>query len=492
MKSKLTGAAAVLLASMLALPIAPQAQQVGPLSPAQAAANTYDLPTIDPDNLPEIPPGPPMTLKEALEAADKNNNRVASVRFEIDKVEGRLSQSYATVIPMVNGSMEFMHQDYADNVSFGAAPGMPANEVTIRPQDTLTGSLSIGMSIINPEGWANISAAKKGTDFARLSVEDARQEIFVVVAQAYYLALMAKSLIELRVELLKAAAHHLKVATARFNAGTGLRIDVIRAETDLEQARQELLTAHLALDNTRDTLAYLTGVEGLPMPAGAPVITGPQGTDEDLVKEAESNRPDIASKTANVDVYDSRLTASWMKFVPVLEAGWVINYTFTEISALSSQERDRWFLSLNLKVPLYSQLHVGAAQTSQAEYQQSLIDLREARETASVEVRKARRDYLTALSSVEIAENQANLSKEALALTNAAFRAGTGSSLDVTDAQQTASSSAVNLVSKHLEAQIALIKLINSIGDDILNYPNIGSTQYYATPSETLIDKKKK
>jgi outer membrane protein TolC len=490
MKSKLTGAAAVLLAIAIALPTAPRAEQVGPANPAVAMAGSYDLPNIDPDNPPEIPPGPPMTLIEALEAADKSNNRLDSVRLEVDKVEGRLAQAYAYVIPMVSGSLDLMHQDHADEVSFGAG-GPGGGDVVIRPQDALTGAITVGMTVIHPEGWARISALRKGSDFARLSVEDTRQEILVMVAQAYYLALMAKSLIELRVELLKAAAHHLKVSTAKFNAGTGLRIDVIRAETDLEQARQELLTAHLALDNTRDTLAYLTRVEGMPLPVGAPVIMGPEGNDDDLVKQAEANHPNINAQSANVDMQERQLTASWMKFVPVLEAGWVINYTFTEISALASQERARWFLSFGLKVPLYSQSSVGAVKQSKADYQQALIDLRDARENITVEVRKARRDYLTALSSVEIADNQANLAAEALTLTRAAYNAGTGSSLDVTDAQQTASSAAVNLVSKHLEAQISLIKLLRSIGDDILTYPNIDSTQYYASPYETLKDSKK-
>jgi outer membrane protein TolC len=217
---------------------------------------------------------------------------------------------------------------------------------------------------------------------------------------------------------------------------------------------------------------------------------GPEGNDEDLVRKAEAHHPNIHAKNARAEMQERQLTAAWMKFVPVLEAGWVMNYTFTEISALASQERARWFLSFGLKVPLYSQVNVGAVKESKADYRQSLIDLRDARENASVEVRKARRDYLTALSSVKIADNQAGLAKEALVLTRAAYNAGTGSSLDVTDAQQTASSAAVNLVSKHLEAQIALIKLLRSIGDDILTYPDIDSTQYYASPYETLKDSK--
>ncbi len=92
----------------------------------------------------------------------------------------------------------------------------------------------------------------------------------------------------------------------------------------------------------------------------------------------------------------------------------------------------------------------------------------EAEYNASLAVRKARRDYLTALSSVEIAENQSRLAKEALALTEASYNAGTGSSLDVTDSRRTASSADLNLMRLRLEAQIALLTLLDAIGEDMV------------------------
>ena len=65
------------------------------------------------------------------------------------------------------------------------------------------------------------------------------------------------------------------------------------------------------------------------------------------------------------------------------------------------------------------------------------IEHKRAERRATLAVRKARRDYLAALASVETAKKQSDLGKEALLLTESAYNAGTGSSLDVTDARRT-------------------------------------------------------
>ena len=85
----------------------------------------------------------------------------------------------------------------------------------------------------------------------------------------------------------------------------------------------------------------------------------------------------------------------------------------------------------------------------------------------AVEVRKAKRDYLTALSSVDIAENQAKLAKEGLSLVEISYKAGTGSSLELTDAMNQVSGANLNVITKKLEAQIALLKLLYAVGKDM-------------------------
>jgi outer membrane protein TolC len=302
-----------------------------------------------------------------------------------------------------------------------------------------------------------------------MSIEQARRQILLAVAQAYYMALMAGSLIEMYETQVTSTAHHLEVAKARFDAGAGLRIDVIRAVTDLEEAHQSLLSAHLSFDNARDALAVLTGTKGLPMPSETPPIIAPGGSDKELADQAVRQRPDIALKRLMVDIFEKQLDESWMQFLPKLDAAWQMQYQFTKPGDMGSEDRSRWVALLTLSVPLYNQFRYGDLDYKRASLRQAMRQNQEAEQNASLQVREARRDYLTSLSSVDIAENQEKLAQEALLLVQASYNAGTGSSLDVTDAHRTASAALINLATKRLQSQISLLALLNALGKDMLD-----------------------
>jgi outer membrane protein TolC len=399
---------------------------------------------------------------------------LAAARIEIEKADAQLLQAWGLVLPTSQATMQFMHRDHEDTVNF--SEGMPESmsdmmgdsEMVVMPQQDLKGSIQVGMPIINAQNWYTIRAAKKGIEVARMSIEQVRQQVLLGVAQAYYVALQVKSLIDMYETQVTSSKHHLKVARARFDAGTGLRIDVIRAETDVDQAHQQLLSAHLAFDNARDAIGVLTGVSELPMPVEAKPIEIPPGTDEELSHKAVNDRPDIKAKKTTIELMETQLDGAWMQFVPTLQAGWQLDYQFTKPGDLGSNDRSRWAAVLTLTVPLYNHFRYGDLDHKRASLRQALLQKEEAELNATKEVRKARRDYLTALSSVTIAERQERLAKEALALTEASYNAGTGSSLDVTDARRRVSEAAINLATKRLDVQTTLLALLNAIGEDIL------------------------
>jgi len=434
----------------------PPAGEVKPQQPTAALAEEFEIP--------KITPGPEMTIAEALRAADKRNLTLEAARAEIEKTEAKLSQAWALVLPAAQSKLQLMHRDHEDSVNFGGT------DLVIMPQQDLKGIVEAGMPLINAQSWLTISAAKKGVELARMSVEQGRQQLLLGVAQAYYMALMAESLIGLYETQVNSSEHHRQVAAARFEAGTGLRIDVIRAETDLYEARQKLLSAHLSFDNARDAIGVLTGSSGLPMPVEAPPMNSPSGDEAELAKRALAQRPDLKSKNLNMELMRKQLDASWMQFVPTLDAAWQFQYQFTKPSELGSTDRSRWTLLFTLSVPIYNHFRYGDLDEKRAALRQAMIQQKDAEENASMSVRKTRRDYLTALSSVAIAERQAILAKEALTLVEASYNAGTGSSLDITDGRRTASSAEVNWAAKRLEAQVALLSLLNAIGEDVSTF----------------------
>jgi len=245
-----TAIIAILLA---ARPVGAQddpAPGAGPPIPEGVASTALDDSTPEPVaeaappelefELPVITPGPELTLGQALAAADRRNVSLASARAEIAKVDAQLGMAWASLMPVAQGTLVYMRRDHADSFSFAdslppsmAAPGMD-EEVVIMPRDDLKGTLAASLPLINLQSWVNISAARQGLKATELTVENVRQELLLGVAQAYLVAMMSRTLIDMREFQVRSAAHHLYVAQALFEAGTGLRLDVIRAETDLE------------------------------------------------------------------------------------------------------------------------------------------------------------------------------------------------------------------------------------------------------------------
>jgi outer membrane protein TolC len=397
-------------------------------------------------------------------------------RVEIDKAAAQLKEAYALVLPGIQAKMTLMHRDHADVFNFGdslppalaaSVGGMP--DTVIAPQQDLTGALEAGMALIDAQSWFTIGAAKKGVEAARLAVEDGRQLLLLGVSQAFYVTMMTRSLIDLYEEQIRSSQHHLDVARARYEAGTGLKIDVIRAETELESARQDLVKAHFSFDNARDALGELTGSEELPLPVETALATAPAGDDAALVERASSTRTDLAAKRAIIAAMEKQLDAAWMQFLPSLDVGWQLQYQFTKPGDMGSGDRSRWALVFTLSVPIYNHFRYGDLDYKRAVLKQAMIDEEDKAAHLGVEVRTARRDYLSALSANAIAERQVALASEALTLIEASYEAGTGTSLDVTDARRTLSATNVNLITTRLKAQIALLALLRAAGQDMQN-----------------------
>ncbi len=488
--SKAAPSAAATVLIVLSLPNVTSAQELQPKTTptqVQGQQSLFQQPTtkieIPP---PRISEGSPITLSEALATAEERNLDLQTAKFEIDKVKANLKKAWAMVLPGIQAKLDYTHMDHADEVDllssmeplfgplFGTMgmelpPGSLDQPILINPRDKLTGSLQAQVPLINAEGWYTVKTAKKGIEVANLSIEQARRQILVGTAQAYYMALSCRDLIDFYHSQIETAQEQLRVAEARFRAGRGMRIDVIRAETDLKQASQSLLSAELAFDNARDALGQLIGAEGLPLPVTAPTLKVPKETEAEMEHKAIKSRVDIKTEEAKADLMKAQLKTAWMPFLPTLNLMLHGGYEFTTMAALGSQDRSRWAVMLSLTVPIYNHYRYGNLDEKRAQLKQIEYTINNTKNKAGLAVRKASRDYATALSSVVTAKQQTELAKEGLKLTEASYIAGTGDSLSVTNARQTYVASGFNLTTQELKAELALIALIDVLGDEIVD-----------------------
>jgi outer membrane protein TolC len=408
-----------------------------------------------------VTPGKSVSLADALRLADLNNLSVAVAREDIVKAQAKLKAAWSALLPRASGGLTFTHNDHPDYVGLGT------QSLIARRQDDLAANLMVELPLVDVRSFLGISLAKLSGQVAELSFEKLRQALLLSVAQAYFQSLSARSLVDVHKSQQDSLRKHLAVASIRHRSGTGSRLDVIRAQTDLLTANEDIVAAVAALENSRDALAVLMGVEGLPMPEQVPALNPPVGSASELASRARKRREDLRLARTSVRLADKDLTTSWMQFLPSLYGSWQFSYQVTEPSSLRSEDKSRWFYAITLSVPLYDHTRYADLDEKRAALRSAELQAKDAEQKALLEVRSARRDYEKAMAQVATAAKKALLAAQALTLSESAYENGTGNSLDVTDAFRAKRAAEIDLAVKRFESQMALLSLLRSVGGDI-------------------------
>ncbi|MBT3219062.1 MAG: TolC family protein, partial [Proteobacteria bacterium] len=360
----------------------------------------------------------PLTLEQALVAADDRNLALQAIGYELDKADAQLSQAWGSVLPMASAGGSYRRADHVDEVDMGGStdalaplfeamgiemPDQESEPMVVSRVDNASAHLNLSVSLINPTAWSSIRVARRAVDLTELTIADTRQELLVGVAQAWYLALMSDTVVSLQEAQVTSATHHLAVAEARAKAGDGLRLDVIRAQTDLAAAKEGLLDAQRARETTRDTLGVLTGIGGLVIPVGEPTVDVPRGTDDELVSIALKQRSDLATRRSSLELAEAQLGARRAQFLPTVDLAWQGTWQITPSTDMGSDDPTRWNAIVSLNVPLYAHHRYAGLDEGRAARSQIEAQLRDAEVKAELAVRQARRDYETAVDSVVLA-----------------------------------------------------------------------------------------
>jgi outer membrane protein TolC len=469
------------IAGLLALALAagpgvaaaqPRTDAVAPSDDAAAAVTPADASTAAPadpaEELPDPTPGPTVTLDEAFELARARHPQLRSIREELVQADAMLAQAWGALLPRVSGQVLYTLNDQATVINF--ADSLPAgmsismDPVVVRQQHIVQGTLSIQAPLFNMPILSAIDTAQIGVRMAGLGEEEAARQLLLGVATAYYGSLSARELIDVQADAFAKAKGRLKAAEARLSAGAGVRIDVARAELEVESARLNHEAAILGFDNARQALAGLLVMDELPMPVAPATDPIPPESADALVEDAEAERSDVELKRLMVEMAEQNLWSAWTAFFPSLGVAWGLQSELTEPAGFGGR-RNAWALVFALSIPIYDQSRYGLLDQRRSEIRQAEIDLETTLLGVDTEVHSAYRAWESSLTTIDTAERQVALAEEALRLAEAGFLAGAATSLDVDDAQQRVNQARVNVAVQRYQSRLALLKLIFLSGE---------------------------
>jgi outer membrane protein len=387
-----------------------------------------------------------VTLDEAVRRAFRRNVGVGIALAEISRAHALMREVRAFALPTITGN--------------GVATLLDADR-SVQPRASATGNLQLAIPLFAPQRWVGWSHASEQVDVARLSAADVRRQIGVSTARAYVTVLGQHRLVEANQRARDNAKDHLAYARARLEAGTGNRLDVVRAAQELATDDSQLANAAVQIARAQEALGVLVNGDA-PLDTTDELQLGDLPAESDALAEAEDRRADLRAARKRLLAADHVVRDSYADYLPLL-SGIVQPFVATYSSTLTPSTG--WQAQLVLSVPIFDGgFRYGAREERSALAEEARLSLEAALRQARSEVRFAFEEVRRADVAHNAAREAARLSGEALQMTNLAYRAGATNDLEVVDAERRFRDSETAAATAEDNARQARIDLLAAAG----------------------------
>jgi outer membrane protein len=315
----------------------------------------------------------------------------------------------------------------------------------------------------------NIDAAKFNRTAQELDANQTMQDLILEVEQDYYQVIGLQAVQDADLQSLQDASANLENANQRKNSGLNTIGDVYQAEAALAGAKLTLQTAQGQLAVSRGTLAIALGYPAdtdVPLAPWEKELNAkmPDENIHDLLDKAGQARPELLAAKAQQQAAVSSLEATRGQGLPNLTLNGSAGRTTTEVNGTRNTVNN-YQADLTLSFPLFT----GFANQAANRQAEAAVDVANATDeqliqAVQLEVWQAYQNMRTAVSNLDTADLQLKSSQQAADVTQARYKNGLDSILDVLSAQATLANARVQQVQARLNWFAALAAMGHAMG----------------------------
>ena len=414
----------------------------------------------------------PLSLADALNVALAQNATILEAKSDLEAQHGIVIQTRAVALPTVKATGQ-----YADE------------EITLLQQIPITGfsypvphqNWSSGIQIVqNIYMGGRMVAAIKAADATQkqavANYETAVADTLLNVRIAYYDVLLAAQQITVQEASVKLLEKERQDQQHRLDAGTVPRFNVLRAEVAVANERPALINARNSYRISKNNLANLLGYdlphdvwEDVPLNLVDAFDTSPYNISlPDAVQQALTRRTELMALRKDVELQDLNIVNARSGYKPVISLFGGYNWVNSEFSTDPGNQFNGWNAGAQLNWNLFDGLLTqGKVKQARAQYAKSKITLEDQQRQIELQVRTACSDFLQARETLESQEKVQEEAEEALREANARADAGTGTQLDVLDAQTSLTQARTTQIQAQHDYVAARARVERAIGADL-------------------------
>ncbi len=423
----------------------------------------------------------PLSLLDALNLALKQNATILKAKNDLAASYGVIVQTRAIALPQLsaNGQYKYTQPSAIENLPFSLPPPEGFQQAN---QNWNAGFQLVQTVYGGGKLMAAVRAARLTKEQALAQYQTTIQDTLLSTRTAYYDALLAREQISVHEASVKLLQNELNDQQRRYKAGTVPRFNVLRAEVSLANEKPLLIQARNSYRIAKNNLSNLLGYnlprnvwEDVPLDLSDALDSTPYQVDlPSAIARALQNRTELVALRKTEQLQQLNIVNARSGYKPTVQVfagyNWFnAQYAITPPPLALNQEFQGYDAGAQLSWDIFDGLLTrGKVVQARADYDRSKNDLEDETRQIELQVRTAYSDFVEANEVLDSQKTVQAEAEEALREARARFDAGTGTQLDVLDAE-TSLTQARNTNAQALhDYDTARAKLERAIGEDMV------------------------
>lgn len=416
-----------------------------------------------------------LSLQEAIDHALANNIEVVNAKLAIEDAEHQIDERLSIGLPQVNGSLEFTHYPQVPKqalpdafaMAFGLPPG-ETQEVSFLLKNNFTAGISANSLLFDGTYLTGVKAARLLREYSQLELNTVEQKVSNSVMDAYLPSLLITESIKTLDKNIKNLEKVLFETKEIYKAGFVEQLDVDRLELSLANlitekdnlAQQKKIaidalkfTMNLPLDKE---VVLVDDIDALLSEAETPELTG----QIEPLNRAEFRVAELGLKLSelNIEQYERG-------FWPSVAAFAAYQYQYQGNNFSDGFWAPTFLVGARVNVPIFDGF------SNRSKKQRAMVDLRKNQNNKSMlnsvillEVENARKGYILAKDRLASQEKNLALAQKIYDTTKIKYKEGVGSSLEVTQSEQSLYQTQQNKIQAQFDLLRAKVALEQALG----------------------------
>jgi len=420
---------------------------------------------------------PPLSRAEAIALALRQNTAIRKGQTDLRAAHGIQVQLRSVIIPQLTAGGSFNAEQSTLVGQFPPTPGFPINSFIQFPNKNWAADVKVQESIY--QGGRLLSSLRS----AKLTRQQALQNYNTTVADtllnvrvAYDDVLLAAQQIEVNEASVKLLTHEADDAQQRYDAGTAPQFNVLRAKVSLANQRPQLIEAQNNFRIAKNNLVNLLGFdvpqnvwEDIPLKLTDALEAAPLNMDLPVaLAHAVARRPELAALRSALSLRREDLVAAKAGYKPTAQIFGGYEWQSYPYSENLAADLSGWTAGAQVSWNLFDgELTRGKVIEAQAHFERAQLDVEETRRNIELDVRTAYSNFIKAREVLDSQKTVQEEAEEALRQADVRLSAGTGTQLDVLDAQTALTQARTTQIQALHDYAVARARLQRAAGDDM-------------------------